>query len=103
MLKDIKPIHIENMLLTAKRKKLSGTTLQAIYRVINSAFNKAVKMRIMPDNPCKYIDRPKRDKFVANILTVEEFDTIRDSLDITIYYDMGKRSLRSPKLLYFKI
>lgn len=87
MLKDIKPIHIENMILTAKRKKLSGTTLQSLYGVINSAFNKAVKLQVINDNPCKYIDRPKRDKFVASVLTVEEFNTIIDSLDETIYYD----------------
>ncbi|KZL91778.1 tyrosine-type recombinase/integrase [Clostridium magnum] len=87
MLKDIKPIHIENMILTAKRKKLSGTTLQSLYGVINSAFNKAVKLQVINNNPCKYIDRPKRDKFVASVLTVEEFNTIIDSLDETIYYD----------------
>lgn len=87
LLKDIKPAHIENMLLTEKKKKLSGTTLQAVYGVINSAFNKAVKLQIIHDNPCKYIDRPKREKFIANILSVEEFNSITESLDTDIYYD----------------
>lgn len=86
-LKDIKPIHIENLLLNEKKKGLSGTTVQNIYVVINSALNRAVKLQIIHDNPCKYIERPKRDKFVANVLTVEDFYKIIDSLNIEKYTD----------------
>jgi integrase len=87
LLKNIKPIAIENMLLTEKKKGLSSSTCQGIYGVVNAAFNRAVKLQIMPDNPCKYVERPKRSRFTANVLTVEEFYYILSTLDIKKYND----------------
>ncbi|WP_427339610.1 tyrosine-type recombinase/integrase [Caloranaerobacter sp. DY30410] len=75
------------MINTEKKKELSGLSLQNIYGVLNSALNRAVKLRLLSDNPCKYVDRPKRDKFIANVLTVEEFYQMLDSLDINKYND----------------
>jgi len=85
LLKNIKPIFIDKMLATEKKNGLSNTTLQNIYSVLNSAFNRAVKLRVMPDNPCRYVDRPKRDKFIPNVLTVEEFNNISNSLKLDSY------------------
>lgn len=86
-LKDFKPIQVDALLNMEKQKDLSGTTLQNIYGTLNSALNRAVKLRILNDNPCKYIDRPKREKFTANVLSVEEFYKILDSLDTKKYND----------------
>lgn len=88
LLKDLRPIHIENMLNDEKKKKqLSGSTLQGIYGVLNSALNKAVKLQIINDNPCRFIDRPKREKFKANTLNVDEIHFIIDALSSSDYND----------------
>ena len=91
---DIKVIHLHRFLNNLKNttisnsyKKLSNTTVQKHFMVLNTALNKAVKLQMINDNPCKYIDVPKRDKFKANILTLEEFNKIFSSLDIKKYDD----------------
>lgn len=85
LLKDIKPVHIDKMLNAGKKRGLSGTTLQNIYGVLNSALNRAVKLQIIINNPCKHIDRPKRDRFRANVLSVEQYDTILSMLSNNKY------------------
>lgn len=86
-LKNLKPFQIENMLSVEKKKGVSSTTVQHVYTVLNTALNRAVKLRILAMNPCDYVDRPKRTKFVANVLSVEEFYSLIDLLDIKLYRD----------------
>ena len=87
LLKDLRSIHVETMFLEEKKKSISNSSLENIYVVINSALNRAVRLQLIYDNPCKYIERPKRDKFVANVLTVEEFYYILNSLNTEKYND----------------
>lgn len=87
LLKDIKPIHIDKLILSEKKKNLSGSTLQNMYGMLNSAFNRAVKLQIMNNNPCKFVDRPKREKFVANTLTIDEINELFNILDTKKYND----------------
>lgn len=87
LLKDLKVFHIEKVLLSAKKEGLSNTTVQAIYNVINNSLNRAVKSQIISDNICKFVDRPKREKFVANTLTLDEFNLILNSLNLNNYGD----------------
>lgn len=86
-LKDLKPKHIESMLSAEKKKGIGSTTIQHIYTVLNTALNRAVKLRILVKNPCDYVDRPKRVKFTANVLSVEEFYSLIDLLDVELYRD----------------
>ncbi|WDV44506.1 site-specific integrase [Clostridiaceae bacterium M8S5] len=86
-LKNLEPIHIDMLITAEKKKGLSSTTLQNIYGVISSAFNRAVKLRIINENVCKYVDRPKRDRFIANVLSIEDYCKIIDSLDLSKYND----------------
>lgn len=87
LLKDLKPLHIEKLLQVEKKKGLSNSTLQTIYGVINTSLNRAVKMQIINNNICKFVERPKREKFVANTLSLEEFDLILGSLNKDNYGD----------------
>lgn len=93
LLKDLKAIHIENALQFEKKKKLkndkklSSSTLQAIYGVINSSLNRAVRLQVINDNMCKFVERPKRDKFAANTLTIEEFNLLLNKLNKDSYGD----------------
>lgn len=86
LMKNIKPIHVETMLLKEKKEKgLSGTTLQTIYGVLSAAFNRSVKLQIIQSNPCKFVDRPKREKFIATTLDIDEFNTVLNSIDDSKY------------------
>lgn len=85
LLKDLKPILIEKLLNAEKKKGLSNTTLESIYGVINSSLNRAVRLQLINDNMCKFIEKPKRNKYISNTLTVEEFTLLLSHLDSTNY------------------
>lgn len=79
-LRNLKPIHIERILNFNKEKGIKNTTLQSIFVTLNSALNRALKLQLINTNVCKFVDRPKREKFVAETLSIEEFSTILNSL-----------------------
>lgn len=83
---DIRIQHIEYILM-AKNIEISSSTLQSIYTLINTIMNRALKLRLIKDNPCKYIERPKREKFTPDILTPSEISTIVNKLDLSNEYD----------------
>ena len=85
LLKDLKPILLEKLLNSEKKKGLSNTTLESIYGVINSSLNRAVRLQLINDNICKFIEKPKRNKFVSNTLTVDEFNLLLSALDLKDY------------------
>ena len=85
LMKDLKPILIENLINSEKKRGLSNTSLQTIYGVINTSLNRAVKLQIINDNICKFVERPRRNKFTANILTIDEFNMMLNHLDTTVY------------------
>lgn len=84
---ELKPIHIDNLLREKKKAGLSGSTLQLIYTIINTPLNRAEKLRLINNNPCRYVDRPKRQKFKANVLSIEEVQSIFSHLNNGKYYD----------------
>lgn len=73
--------------LFADKKDLSGSTLQLIYTVINSSFDRAIKQKKLNDNPCKYIERPTRKKPKTEVLTSDEVLMVLDELDLNKYND----------------
>ena len=85
---DIQPIHIEKMLLAIKKKNSIGSsTLQAVYTITNTIMNRALKLKLIRDNPCKYVERPKRTNFKPDILDVDEIPKLYNALDLTDMYD----------------
>ena len=79
-LRNLKPIHIESMLDFNRNRGLKNTTLQNIYTILNSSLNRALKLQLINNNVCKFVDRPKREKFIAETLNLNEFNIIMDSL-----------------------
>lgn len=87
---DLKVLHIDKFLRDLKKNnknKLSETTIQIYFGVLNTALNKAVKLQMIIENPCKYVDTPKRKKYKSNILTLEEFKVIHNSLKNNTFED----------------
>lgn len=85
---DIQPIHVEKMLLAIRKKNTIGSsTLQAVYTITNTIMNRALKLKLIRDNPCKYVERPKRTNFKPDILDVDEIPKLYNALDLTDMYD----------------
>ncbi|URZ15777.1 Tyrosine recombinase XerC [Clostridium felsineum DSM 794] len=83
---NITSYHIEQLLL-ANKKNISSSTLQSIYTIINTIMNRALKLKIIKENPCKYVDRPKRKKFTPDVLEPNEIQEIFKILDLSDEYD----------------
>lgn len=83
----LKVIHIEKLIRHFRKEGLNPTSTQNYYGIIRAALNKAVKLQLLNDNPCKFIDTPKRGKFKANTLTVQEFYLIYNKLNAELYED----------------
>lgn len=83
---EIQSYHIEQLLLSNKNN-ISGSTLQGIYTIINTIMTRALKLKIIKDNPCKYVERPRRDKFTPDTLEVEDIKEIMSVLDLSNNYD----------------
>ncbi|MHC1683461.1 MAG: tyrosine-type recombinase/integrase [Clostridiaceae bacterium] len=83
---EIQSYHIEQLLLNSKNG-ISGSTLQGIYTIINTIMTRALKLKIIKDNPCKYVERPRRDKFTPDTLDIEDIKKIASVLDLTNNYD----------------
>lgn len=90
---DLKVYHIEKFVKDCRKVKkengelVSNTTVQKYYGVLNSALNRAVKLQLIIDNPCKNVDTPKRSKYIASVLSLEEYKMIYNDLDSTKYND----------------
>jgi len=85
---DIQGYHIEKLLLDIKNKnEISGSTLQSIYTLINTIMNRAIKLKLIKENPCKFVERPKRDKPDTNTLDIDEIFKVYSVLDLTAEYD----------------
>ncbi|EKQ50308.1 MULTISPECIES: tyrosine-type recombinase/integrase [unclassified Clostridium] len=92
-LSDIKVMHIEKFIRDLKKVKvntnklISPTSVQSYYGILRSALNKAVKLQLINNSPCRFVDTPKRTKFKANILTIEELKLIYQKVNSDSYED----------------
>lgn len=84
---DLRVIHIEKFLIKLRKSDLSNTTVQGYLGTLNTALNKAVKLQMILSNPCALVDRPKRDKFKAEVLTFDELKSIYNYLDPECTYE----------------
>lgn len=73
--------------LFTEKKELSGSTLQLVFTVVNSSYERAIKHKKLNDNPCKYINRPKRKKRKTEVLTIDEVRMVLDELNLNQYND----------------
>lgn len=92
-LSDIKVMHIEKFIRDLKKAKvntnklISPTSVQSYYGILRSALNKAVKLQLINNSPCRFVDTPKRTKFKANVLTLEELRLIYEKVNSNSYED----------------
>lgn len=76
---DLAPIHVQKfydgLLKTGGVKHsngLSPTTVIQCHRILRKALERARKLKIIPENPCDFVDLPKKVKFKVSIYNEEE-------------------------------
>lgn len=87
-MKDITPVVIQklvNHLITVNSKKhdsygntvkLSPTTIKNVYNILRGMFAKAVKLRIIAENPCSGITLPRREKYIPEVYNLNEMEQL---------------------------
>lgn len=88
-LQDLKPAHIRKLYSALKRdrevkvegeirkfKKLSGTSIRYVHRVLSKALEDAYQEETIPRNPAKLVTPPSKSNFEAKFLTIEQVRTM---------------------------
>lgn len=70
----IKPLMIQDFI--SSNEKLSINSKRYLYRVLNMAFNEAVRLQITPNNPCLSVTPPSREKKIFKPYTDEQIATL---------------------------
>jgi integrase len=63
---------IDEAFTRMRKKETSGTTINGAYRTLRKAFNRAVKAKMVPSNPCLSVDAPKFQWAKHSPLTLDE-------------------------------
>ena len=87
----ITPMKIEQMMRSVRASGRSETTVQHVYGLARQILHRAAKLRLIRDNPCDYVDRPRRPKSSTEVLTEQEILQVASALDLNntsdyIYY-----------------
>lgn len=68
-------------------KPLSNTSLQTLFTLMSSIFNRAIKHELLVKNPCTNADRPRRESIDYEILSMEEINILLNQLNISNHFD----------------
>ena len=90
LLKDLKPIQIQEFYATLYAKKLTGNTVLHYHNVIRKALQSALKLDLILSNPADKIERPKKEQYIGTFYSQTELNTLfslikDDPLKIVIY------------------
>ena len=80
-LKNIKPLHINNLFANLRKRGLKEGTLAIAYAYLNKSFNYAVENEFIARNPMLKISKPKPKKTKADNFTPVSSDTIVEFLE----------------------
>jgi integrase len=59
-LADVRPLDIQSLYTTMSEKNLSARTVRFTHSVLSSAFNQAVRWRMLLQNPCGSVELPRK-------------------------------------------
>lgn len=90
LLKDLKPVHIQEFYTTLYEKKLTGNTVLHYHNVIRKSLQTALKLDLILSNPADKIERPKKEQYIGTFYSQAELNTLfslikDDPLKIVIY------------------
>lgn len=90
LLADFSPQHLESFYRFLRKQKLSGNTLVHYHACIRKALSHAFKTELVIENITDKVDRPKKDKYIAQFYDKEELNELfelskGDPLELIIY------------------
>ncbi len=85
LLKSLRTEHVQKMVNDMKDRGLSPKNIRDTFNNINAAMKKAVKIRLIPYNPCEGVELPKLKKYRAQVYPTE---MIHKLLDVAMGTDM---------------
>lgn len=68
----LRAIDVEDVLNSMQREGCAARTIQMVYQIMNHAFRVAVTQRILAENPCRHVPRPRWRQPEINPLTREQ-------------------------------
>jgi integrase len=92
-LKEIRPLHLQDLIKTIENKKLSVRTVKVAIEILSAVFNNAIDNRIIDFNPAKSIKikRPVTKKIVTN--ATDELKKINEAIHKVYEFDPFSRTL----------
>ena len=85
-LKALRAEHVQKMVNAMIDKGLSPKNIRDTYNNINAATKQAVKLRMIPYNPCEGVVLPKRKKFTAEVYDTEMLNHLLELARPTDFY-----------------
>ena len=85
-IKALRPEHVQRMVNDMLDDGLAPKSIRDAYNNINAAMKKAVKLRLIPYNPCEAVELPKLKKYRAKVYPIEMIHTLLDTaMDTDMY------------------
>lgn len=72
---------------------VSKRTQARVLSALNSFFDWLILEGERKDNPCDNVDAPKIGRYLPEVLSVEEVESILDSVDLTTWYGIRDRAI----------
>ena len=85
-LKSLRTEHIQRMVNDMNNRGLSPKNIRDTFNNVNAAMKKAVKVRLIPYNPCEAVELPKLKKYRANVYPPEMIQKLLDVAQGTDMY-----------------
>ncbi len=79
LVQSLRAEHVQMMINNMHESGLSPKNIRDTYNNINAAMKKAVKIRLVPYNPCEGVSLPKLKKYRANVYPPEMIHTLLDN------------------------
>lgn len=89
LLKDLKPIQIQEFYSTLYAKKLTGNTVLHYHNVIRKALQSALKLDLILSNPADKIERPKKEQYIGTFKH-KAIETRKDNKRVLLLKDKTK-------------
>lgn len=87
----IKPIDIKRFLDHLHEKELSSGTIKKAYNIINKFFNDQVNLKMLRENPCNGIEKPKEENEEVQVFDEKELKQFLEFADKYTRYSFAFR------------
>lgn len=107
-LAELRPDHIQGLYIALKQEGKSQHAVHSVHKILHTALEQAVKLKILPGNPCKATEAPSRVHKEMAFLNEEQVQTLlltasmMEDRYLPIYYLAIHTGMRQAELLALK-